>query len=248
MSESVILCEGYLDRAFWAGWLTHLGCTILRERGQVYDAIGRPVHRGQYMFRSKSERFVRVVPCKGRPNVRREARARLDQRGLRPRLTRLILNTDTDVDLALPSAATGSRHEDIVALVRQFDAAATIGPEGDIAADEGATIVSLVRWETADDVTLGVPTRQTLERVVCAALVAAYPVRGPLVDRWLKSRPDAPPARAKEFGWSYMAGWFADHGCEAFYELLWKDPLVVVQRESRLRAAGVWRVAEALAN
>jgi len=27
MSESVILCEGYHDRAFWAGWLLHLGCT-----------------------------------------------------------------------------------------------------------------------------------------------------------------------------------------------------------------------------
>ena len=27
MSESVILCEGFLDRAFWAGWLEHLGCT-----------------------------------------------------------------------------------------------------------------------------------------------------------------------------------------------------------------------------
>ena len=22
MSESVILCEGYYDRAFWAGWLS----------------------------------------------------------------------------------------------------------------------------------------------------------------------------------------------------------------------------------
>lgn len=26
MSESVILCEGFHDRAFWDGWLTHLGC------------------------------------------------------------------------------------------------------------------------------------------------------------------------------------------------------------------------------
>jgi hypothetical protein len=27
MSESVILCEGYHDRAFWKGWLTHLRCS-----------------------------------------------------------------------------------------------------------------------------------------------------------------------------------------------------------------------------
>lgn len=26
MSESVIYCEGYHDRAFWMGWLGHLGC------------------------------------------------------------------------------------------------------------------------------------------------------------------------------------------------------------------------------
>ena len=32
MSESVILCEGYYDRAFWAGWLTHLGCTDPGQR------------------------------------------------------------------------------------------------------------------------------------------------------------------------------------------------------------------------
>jgi hypothetical protein len=27
MSESVIYCEGYHDRAFWMGWLGHLGCS-----------------------------------------------------------------------------------------------------------------------------------------------------------------------------------------------------------------------------
>jgi hypothetical protein len=26
MSESAVLCEGYYDRAFWAGLLVHLGC------------------------------------------------------------------------------------------------------------------------------------------------------------------------------------------------------------------------------
>ena len=27
MTESWILCEGYHDRGFWAGWLTYLGCS-----------------------------------------------------------------------------------------------------------------------------------------------------------------------------------------------------------------------------
>ena len=32
MSESVIFCEGYQDRAFWAGWLESLGCDNLGRR------------------------------------------------------------------------------------------------------------------------------------------------------------------------------------------------------------------------
>ena len=31
MSESVILCEGYTDRAFWKGWLTRLECKNARR-------------------------------------------------------------------------------------------------------------------------------------------------------------------------------------------------------------------------
>ena len=64
---------------------------------------------------------------------------------------------------------------------------------------------------------------------------------------WLDSRPSAPDAGPKEFAWSYMAGWNAEHGCEAFYRLLWEDAEVAGQLESRLREAGAWRLAEALA-
>jgi hypothetical protein len=44
-----------------------------------------------------------------------------------------------------------------------------------------------------------------------------------------------------------MAGWYADHGCEAFYRVLWSDPNVVGELEKRLRASGPWRIAEELA-
>lgn len=247
MSESVILCEGYLDRAFWAGWLAHLGCTIRKERGQVYDALGRPVHKGQHMYRSRSDRFVRVVPCHGKPNVRLEARERLSQRSMRPRLTHLILNVDPDIGVDAPGGATGLRRQDVHAFVRQFDPEATERAEGDIALDAGGTLVSLVRWEAENHDLPGVPTQQTLERVVCIGLVAAYPERGPAVDQWLNSRPSPPQANPKEFGWSYMAGWYSQYGCEAFYQLLWQDGAVAAELESRLRACGAWRVAEALA-
>ncbi|NQT14748.1 MAG: hypothetical protein HQ582_18480 [Planctomycetes bacterium] len=44
-----------------------------------------------------------------------------------------------------------------------------------------------------------------------------------------------------------MAGWYAEHGCEAFYKCLWDDRAVITQLESRLRHCGAWRIAEALA-
>src|SRR5436309_2878174 len=109
MSHSVILCEGYHDRAFWAGWLKYLHCI-----------------------------------------------------------------------------------------------------------DSGATKVALVRWEASDPDGPGLPQQQTLERLVCAALIAAYPTRAKSVQDWLDSRPQPPGTHPKEHAWSHMAGWYADQGCEAF--------------------------------
>lgn len=248
MSESVVLCEGYLDRAFWAGWLRRLGCTIPEKAdGCIRDELGRPVHGGQHMYLFKSGQYVRVVPCGGKPEVLREARQRLSQRKMKPRLTRLIINVDPDVDVHEPSAATGLRREDVLAIAREFDPQATETPKGDTALDGGATLVSLVRWETEGHHVPGVPTRQTLERLVCTALVVAYPDRGPAVDAWLESRPDPPSPTPKESAWSHMAGWYAEHGCEAFYKLVWQDAAVARELESRLRESGAWRIAEALA-
>jgi hypothetical protein len=44
-----------------------------------------------------------------------------------------------------------------------------------------------------------------------------------------------------------MAGWYAEHGCEAFYRLLWGDAAIAGELQSRLQACGAWRVGEALA-
>ena len=40
MSEAVVLCEGFHDRAFWAGWLLRLGCT---DPGLLPDGTRRLV-------------------------------------------------------------------------------------------------------------------------------------------------------------------------------------------------------------
>jgi len=86
-----------------------------------------------------------------------------------------------------------------------------------------------------------------LERLVCAAVVAAYPLRADAVQTWLASRPAPPAPTPKEYAWSYMAGWYAEYGCDAFYSNIWRDAAVTSALEDRLRQSGAWRIAEVLA-
>ena len=246
MSEAVILCEGYYDRDFWAGWLELLGCPK-PAGGAVRDSGGQIVSgHGHYGYWTANHRFVRVVPCHGNQRVLSEARRRIEGRHIDPVLSRLVLCVDPDTQASGGSAASGLRPDDLLHHVRQFEPAAVMNATDDIELDGGVTKVSLVRWEVADDDTPGVPRQQTLERLVCAALIAAYPARGVAIQAWLESRPNPPAPDPKEHAWSHMAGWYADFGCSAFYKELWTDPKVVSELESRLRACGAWRVAEAL--
>ena len=252
MSESVILCEGYQDRAFWAGWLESLGCHNLGRRParmgriRVLDPWNVEVSGGEFAFHSKSSKFVRVVPCHGKDNVLPAAESRLKDRVDRE-LARLVVNRDSDETVEdTASGSPGASFQALEALLRRFGEVEK-NEHGDSVLNGGATVVSSVLWEAGDASTAGLPNRQTLERLVCAALVAAYPDRGAAVHGWLDSRPDGPRAGPKEFAWSHMAGWYAERGCEAFYRHVWKDAAVASQLESRLRACGAWRVAEALA-
>jgi hypothetical protein len=93
----------------------------------------------------------------------------------------------------------------------------------------------------------GLPDQQTLERPVSAAQAAAYPGRAAPVHAWLTSRPSPPSVDPKEHGWSYMAGWYAEHGCEAFYSNQWNDPQLVSELTSRLQSSGAWQIAVRLA-
>src|SRR6266568_4872848 len=242
MSESVVLCEGFHDRAFWDGWLTYLGCNSggFKPGTLGYPAVdpwGDQVRHGQFAYRSKSGNFVRVRHCNGKSNILREARIRLAQRSSK-RLQRLVIVVDVDTSAGQPvPTMTGLRQQDALSQVQQVDPQATQGASGEISIDGGATRVSLVRWEVADPPAPGLPDQQTPERLACAALAAAYPDRAKHVQPWLDGRPTPPAANPKEYAWSYMAGWFADQGCERFYSGLWEDPKLVAELESRLRSS-----------
>jgi hypothetical protein len=94
----------------------------------------------------------------------------------------------------------------------------------------------------------GVPTEQTLERLVCSALCEVYPERAEAVASWLVARPEPPTkALAKAHAWSYMAGWYAEHGSSDFYEEVWRDTRLAQVLRRYLENSGAWRVAAMLA-
>jgi hypothetical protein len=255
MSESVILCEGYHDRAFWKGWLEHLGCTDpgippagRTGRLPIYDPWNVEVKGGQYAYRSKSGAFVRIRPCNGKSNILHEARIRLTQRTTRA-LLRLVINIDSDLTASGAIApSTGLLRANVEQFAGTFDPSASVNADGEIDLDGGATKISLVRWEVPDRLLAGLPDQQTLERLVSAAQAAAYPARATSVQSWLDSRPAPPGMDPKEHGWSYMAGWYAEHGCEAFYSNQWNDPQVVSELTSRRQSSGAWQIAARLAS
>ena len=252
MSESVVLCEGYHDRAFWAGWLAYLGCSDPGQRPDRSNRVAVPdpwktrVAGGEFAFHSSSGKFVRIRPCHGKNNILKAARSRLQDR-VDKELTRLVISVDSDTSVDGTSAASPDLPSwGLDALKKEFPDS-EVNQDGDMVFDGEATVISFTRWEASDADTAGLPRKQTLERLVCAALVSAYPARGAAVKTWLDTRPDGPQAGPKEFGWSYMAGWYAEQGCEAFYRRLWKDDSLSKELKSRLTQCGAWRIAEALA-
>lgn len=251
-AESVILCEGFHDRAFWKGWLEHLGCVDARPRrgsalGPAVDPFGKQVAGGHFALHTPSRAFVRVRPCNGDHGVLDQITIRLKERSTQA-LRRLVINLDTDAESGDEDARlTAGLLQSIEQRVNAAGSAWMRLGGGELALDAGATLVSVVLWSVDEPPAAHLPEKQTLERLVCAALCAAYPDRAGAVATWLASRPAAPAAGPKEHAWSHMAGWYGAQGCDDFYQALWRDPAVAAELRRRLEATGAWRTIEALA-
>ncbi|HET6246911.1 MAG TPA: hypothetical protein VFE47_04355 [Tepidisphaeraceae bacterium] len=244
--EFVVFCEGFHDRAFWKGWLSHLGCTdpgaqlpTASTRREVSDPWGGKVTRGRFAFNSPTGHFIQVCPCGGKANIMPLVRQRLKKHTTEP-ARRIIINEDSDLAVGAPAdLATPATVETVV---RQFDASATQSATGEWQMYGGSLGISLVLWNAGDPPTAGVPDFQTLERLVSAAICSAKGGRGTAIRDWLNSRPNPPPADPKEFAWSHMAGWYASSGGEAFYSNLWNDAAIATELQNRLRANGAWDI------
>lgn len=258
--QAVICCEGFHDRAFWRGWLLSLGWADhgapgpgRSSRVAVKDHTGERVAEGHFGF-WREERFIRVVPCQGKDQVVPQGLAflRRNQRDV----SRLVLCLDddrmgpVDSELGAPAQIATLLGELRRVFGSEHVAWADPATKTEVVLWGGATRVSVVHWRCDDPAGPTLPEQQTLERLVCAALVAAHPGRGQPVADWLASRPEPPPKNPKEHAWSHMAGWYSHDrgGVEAFYEQLWSEPRVRAELERRLQQSNAWAVATALAS
>jgi hypothetical protein len=234
-SMSLLLCEGYDDRAFWNGAVTRLGCRKLNDYlGGAPDAWGHTEkQRGKGVFSCvdpSGQRQFRIQPCAGDDGVLAAAEAYLARHSTNA-IDTLVVVLDRD-----------KRDGDVG---RTLQAIRTKVPPDD------ATTATDGRWEAAGakvhaialgfdgEPCIGVPEQQCLERVVCAALAATYSTRAEHVAGWLERRPDKPSSwEHKAHAWSYMAGWFAEHGTNDFLQAVWRDEAIASQLLSVLAPTG----------
>lgn len=241
--QYVILCEGYDDRSFWAGWLLYLGCEDPSNQGKkrVKDIYGKTVGSGSFLFRTPRDVVIIVKPYHGRSKLGFAVKDYIDEQGTCP-IDRLILNLDSDAE-----DDSGSNARDAVRgiLIRH---GATLDPTSVLEADIAGIRVSAVVWECNDEGGIpGIPRKQTLERLVAASIRAAYPDRGPTVEKWLGAEPKGEgPMTPKNYSYSYLAKWYAEHGADDFFRALWRDEAVARQLRQRLEERGAWAVARAL--
>lgn len=246
--ETYILCEGYHDRAFWAGALTQLGCRDAREQADgtkvpVTDPWGASVKgSGQFAFRTKADHFIRIVPSHTRDKLLPFAESRLRNHHQKT-LRQLVISTDADAAVGDADGRGGLTFEAVFAAARKVDETAVADPNAGAVVLGGNLHISLMRWATGsvDDQLGGLPGFQTLERIICLAMVRSYPGRAAPVESWLASRPEAPPRYPKEHSWSYIAGWYATSGSyEGAITRFWRDPILSRALVEILRETALW--------
>jgi hypothetical protein len=243
-SEVVILCEGYHDRAFWLGWLKQLGVTDL---GKGSRHPNRSVMTPGSFALSKGDTFLQLCPCGGEEGVLAALTLKLRSRETaEPPIRAIVVNLDDD----RPAGAGQSDAKERRIEQRIQDAGPPLRRQSSgIWQLADSLQVAPVIWRAgAAPFTPHLPEKQSLERLVCASLAAAYPARAESVSSWLRSRPDpVEQAEHKAHAWAYMAGWQAGYGCDRFFEELWQDPPVCSALQRQLRISGDWaRIASLL--
>lgn len=206
--ESLLLCEGYHDRGFLAGWLQALGCQESRR-----DPDGKPVGSGHFGFTSPQGGFLRITPCHGQNPLGEALRTAVKHS---PR--RVVIFRDLD-------GSSGERFEHLPAMTKEQD---LWTKDGEDWYRKGDCWISLVEWGGDLRDAVGVPAQSNLERLLCNALVQGSPECGERVETWLEGLPacGGKPSvvNGKSYFLSYVAGWFPDQQNQ-IHQHLWKVEL-----------------------
>lgn len=234
MSQILVLCEGYDDRAFWKCWLLRLGATDLwleaggkrnRLKKILQDGAAKSVD-GDFCVRSRSGEVIVIRPVHGIDELWSAAEATLHD----ATSSRLILSCDSDRP-AEHSTPASHRLQQLERL-------------------RGSTVVDLVVWHCDDPPGLpGVPEQQTLERLICAAIAAGQPATwNRAVEAFLRHEPVLGPNH-KNYAHAYWAKFFA-HDFDDLYTAVWSEerfPEIARQLEIRLRRNAAWDLVAAVA-
>jgi len=244
-TESILVCEGFHDRAFLQGWLTTRGWVPWKNK--KYEPLGKLVKsEGIFAFHLPDSGWVRVVPSKGKPNISRVATDEVDSARTR-RIQRVVIVWDDD-----RAASEDSTQSVVQAFSDWAEGVGAVRVDGtnEYKLPDGilATRLCSMVLGAADDHADTLPPKQTLERLVCAALRDADPKRAEHVAQWIAARPSPPASEKlhKTHAASHMAGWYSDHGYEDFFRTIWNDAKVRGALERRLDAIGATRILASL--
>ncbi len=239
---SVLLCEGYHDRAFWKGALTRLGFRDMpADPGVSSDNWGESVKArdGVYRFVLPSNgRQVRLESCKNDDGVLKTASARVQFTNAKP-LDVVVVVIDRDTH-------EGDERRTLQAIRDRLPSDSSADPAARRWRSSGVE-VHAVTLGLEQPPCAGVPEQQCLERIICAALARAREPWALHVAQWLANRPDKPTGPDhKSHAWSYMAGWFADHGVDDFLQHLWRNEYIVGELLRVLEPTGALEALQAL--
>lgn len=233
-----ILAEGYDDRAFWSGWLTHLGATDARDVDKArWRALGLHERdrqgggeagtKGMFTFIFETHALLfKVVPVQEQQLDADALAATLaDKLSLRQTAQTpyraFIINQDDDTTASAPAARTPDA---VRTRLRNRGEAFEEIPFG-ARLDDGTEVLQFT-WRCDDADAPHLPAKQTLERLVCAAIGAVHPTRLKSLRRWLGERPEPTGADHKATAGGLWAGWSADDGWGDFYKAIWRDAAI----------------------
>ncbi|MER2566228.1 MAG: hypothetical protein ABTQ32_36230 [Myxococcaceae bacterium] len=243
-SQRVIVVEGFLDRAFLAGFLKRSKCTPLGAHGAPppKDPWGAKVAGGQYAYQSPTGVFVRVVHSNGDGGIDRNVQLYAKDAITKP-IDLLLAVVDPDV--VAQADWLGPVKSKVRTLAAKCSGSVdSQNPRAFVVPGVGHAELGV--WAT-DEVDPQLPQKQTLERLVVAAIADAEPARFAHVVKFLNSRPAPPPAQGKEEAMALMAGWFSWRLSEGFFEAVWEESAVAAALEARLLKSGLLPALQMLA-